>query len=118
MQKLANILSSNAKTAILEVLCLKSFPARLREIVYLTELAPRSVQLALRSLEKDGMLIKEDREFSLNRQHIFYPALRKLFIEARRTKEILRAEEYSSKAQEALDFASQGLALLSRVKNR
>lgn len=116
MQKLAAILSSSAKTAVLDALYFQSFPTSLRELGHLTELGSRSVQLALRSLERDGMLIKRDREFSLNRQHIFYPALKKLFTEARKTKNTLRAESYSQKAKEALAFASESLELISQVK--
>jgi hypothetical protein len=111
MNVLAKYFSSEAKFRILDVLSSQTTPIPLRHISYLAELPVRSVELALKSLSTEKLVLKEKRAryvlFGLNRSHPAAETIIALFEFLRNRELVARSAQYHSRGEGALVFASE-----------
>ena len=117
---ISDILSSSAKLKVLETLNYQTSPCGLREIAYSSELPLRSVELALKSLLKAKIVSRKKLgkyfAFSINKKHLYYPALNKLFVECMKVELSQRALSYSKKAKSSLKFINDTHKMFDEIR--
>lgn len=117
---LADIFSSRASCAVLQVLADNPRPTPLREIAYRARLQPRSVQCAVANLLEQGLLRKNSGAYrafvSLNPDNCEYEFLIKLFADRAKFEIAARASSYDAKAVQVLKTNASLLRLAKRAR--
>lgn len=119
MIPLHDIFSSTARIKVLRVLRHQTKPISLRRIALLSNTPLFSVQRALEQLTQSHLLIKKRVRnrvvFSLNYQHPSFEFLRDVFDLETKTKIREKAQTYSDKAKDVLEFTDSAHAFFERL---
>ena len=119
--QLSRLLSSRSRVAVLETLHHQPQPVGLRQVAYISELAVRSVECALKQLVDEGIVVRQrkGREvlFSLNHTSPLYEFVTDLCELAERYQIHLRASHLSDRAEAALSFSTSAVSLVGRARD-
>lgn len=117
--KLADIFSSRAKVLTVEILHVSS-RLRLRQIAHLADIHVRSVELALRELIFQNIVIKRRSEegsiYRLNANNIDCLAVIELLSYHQSELVKRRSKIYATKAKASIDFQTAIHGLFSRIR--
>ncbi len=120
MQSIADVFSSRAKTQIMEVLSQHPNGLPLRHVQALTDLAVRSVEIALDDLVQAGVIRRrrDDRKvlFLLDSHHPMTALLQQMFSLVMGFRLRARALTYQKSARGILTFNSQVRSLMKTAK--
>ncbi|MBN8555134.1 MAG: hypothetical protein J0L93_06805 [Deltaproteobacteria bacterium] len=116
--QISDVISSKARFKVLKCLEQQFEPISLREVISLTELPIRSVELALKSLVKERILKdyrkKRSHLFQLREDHLLTPSIKSIFQALRNTELEQRAKTYTKEANKALAFAQSAIDLFGK----
>ena len=113
---LSEAFSSRARFRLLQTLTKMNSPLPIRHLERFTGLAIRSVQVALRGLEEEKLVDRNNGFYRLNLAHPLCPILKKIFALITEDQIETRANELSQKAREALRFADEMRTLTNKAK--
>lgn len=116
------IFSSVAKINVLRVLSTCLHPIPLRQVCYLSESQLYSVQRALKQLEDEQIVSKKKFKnkmlYSLRKDSLYHSLLIRVFKLEQENFIRLRANGYSKKAIDALEFASSTNEFFQKINNK
>jgi hypothetical protein len=120
MLDFSTIFSSRAKYLVLRVLALHTQSVPLRHVAYLAELPVYSVQVALKQLQKEKLIKRNEKKhfvmFSFNQMHASSVFIKKVFELEREMFFNGPTKQDHERAQSALKFADDMIELFRKVK--
>ena len=118
---LASIFSSKARLRVLRTLTHQSASLPLRHIASLSETPLFSVQRVLQQLAEEKMVFKKRKGrytlFSLNRNHLFFSFLIRMFDLETSNRIAFSSEGYDQKAKRLLEFSHSARGLLQEARS-
>lgn len=120
MKNLGDLFCSKARVEVLRTLCFLKQPVGLRKLSRISELHPRSTELALKSLMTEMLVVMQSSQgrpvYGLNQEHPETMRLQILFLEDMKQGLKTRTGEWETKAKEICGFLDDGFALLATGK--
>ena len=120
MKDLGALFSSAARTNVLRALYYQPESIGLRSVARLASIHPRSAELALASLKKDGLVkqkrITGQKLYRLNRRHPDTPLLTSIFKAAEHAELIQNQAALSRRALRLLPFMREATRMMKKAK--
>jgi len=119
MYSLGDMLSSKARTEIIEVLSRTQTKVGIRRIAWICGLHPRSVEIALKSLVDEKLVLKIPQKrgfaYTWNEDHPETSRLRQLFVHDEHQRLDRRTAPLSSEGKQLCAFLDDGLSLIQQA---